>query len=172
MIRVRNVPSLTVVFSDFSGVILYASPFKQSNSRTHEKNPQGILYSPVRFSGQNAGTPTQCSRLRYSIGDSERNALALSKMDDGKALGLDRIPVKALNAGGHCPWKALMERFSNYIKFIAIPNGWGKSKTVLLHKKGDKEDLKNYRPTCLLSHLYKLSTKVITNSLSTALGEQ
>ncbi|XP_044876196.1 uncharacterized protein LOC123372253 [Mauremys mutica] len=36
----------------------------------------------------------------------------------------------------------------------------------------DRENLKNYHPICLLSHIYKLFTKVITNQLSQSLDEQ
>ena len=43
---------------------------------------------------------------------------------------------------------------------------------MLLHKNGDREDLKNDRPICLLSHLYKLFTKVIVIRLSEHLDDQ
>ena len=47
-----------------------------------------------------------------------------------------------------------------------IPKVWKKSKTVLLFKKGSKEEMKNFRPICLLSHVYKCFTRIILNRIS------
>ncbi|CAG9136986.1 unnamed protein product [Plutella xylostella] len=43
---------------------------------------------------------------------------------------------------------------------------WSRSVVVLFFKKGDKALLKNYRPISLLSHVYKLFSRVITNRLA------
>ncbi|KAK6737622.1 hypothetical protein RB195_019996 [Necator americanus] len=45
------------------------------------------------------------------------------------------------------------------------------SRTVLIHKKADREDLRNYLPICLLSVLYKVFTKIILTRISRTLDE-
>uniref|UniRef100_A0A0M3HL83 Reverse transcriptase domain-containing protein n=1 Tax=Ascaris lumbricoides TaxID=6252 RepID=A0A0M3HL83_ASCLU len=52
------------------------------------------------------------------------------------------------------------------LKKDAIPKAWSTSKTVLLKKKGDPEDLGNYRPITLLSQLSKLFTRLLLHRIS------
>ena len=42
---------------------------------------------------------------------------------------------------------------------------------MIFFKKGNRKDIKNYRPICLLSNMYKLFTKIITTRLKKKLDE-
>ncbi|MFH4984569.1 hypothetical protein AB6A40_011278 [Gnathostoma spinigerum] len=97
---------------------------------------------------------------------------ALSEMSKGKMTGKDGISIEVQKAGGLTLYRAIAQRFSHYLRNSKIPSVWKESNTILLHKKGDTEDLKNYRPICLLDHLSKLFTRIIYNRLKTTLDEQ
>ncbi|KHN83585.1 putative transposon TX1 [Toxocara canis] len=61
---------------------------------------------------------------------------------------------------------------SGFRQAVKTPAKWKESKTILLHEKGDEESLHNYRPISLLSQVYKLFMKVISNRLSFQIDEQ
>uniref|UniRef100_A0A0N5C0B1 Reverse transcriptase domain-containing protein n=1 Tax=Strongyloides papillosus TaxID=174720 RepID=A0A0N5C0B1_STREA len=96
---------------------------------------------------------------------------ALKNTKNGKAPGLDTITNETLKAGGIHLWRILAELFTECLRTRKIPTLWKTSKTVLLFKKGDHEDIKNYRPICLLSSIYKLFTKIILNRIARTLDE-
>ena len=52
-----------------------------------------------------------------------------------------------------------------------IQIAWENTKMVIIIKKGNMKDIKNYRPICLLSNIYKVLTKVLMNRLEKTLDE-
>ena len=52
-----------------------------------------------------------------------------------------------------------------------MPEIWNEAIIILLHKKGDKKNISNYRPISLLNNIYKLFTKIITNRITRTLDE-
>ncbi|KAH7695018.1 reverse transcriptase [Aphelenchoides avenae] len=91
---------------------------------------------------------------------------ALVTMKNGKAPGPDGVRAEMLKAGGPTLWKQLARMFTRCVRKKKIPPQWKESTTVLLYKKGDAKNLKNYRPICLLSVVYKLFTKVLTRRIT------
>ncbi|EYB83168.1 hypothetical protein Y032_0341g3004 [Ancylostoma ceylanicum] len=92
-----------------------------------------------------------------------RHAISNSKND--KAPGPDGITNEMIKAGGYPLWKALATLFTECIRREDIPDQWRKSSTIIIPKKGDREDLKNYRPIALLPAIYKIFTKVLMNRI-------
>ncbi|KAK6737607.1 hypothetical protein RB195_019985 [Necator americanus] len=97
--------------------------------------------------------------------------VAIKSMKPGTAPGPDFISADFLRASGHPLHVILAAHMTSYLQKERIPDQWKTSRTVLIHKKGDREDLRNYRPICLLSVLYKVSTKIILTRISRTLDE-
>jgi hypothetical protein len=91
--------------------------------------------------------------------------MALKQLKNGKAPGDDGITAELLKAGDNPVLKALQTLFDFVIREGRTPQAWNRSVVMLFFKKGDNTLLKNYRPISLLSHAYKLFSRVITNRL-------
>ena len=61
--------------------------------------------------------------------------------------------------------KPLVIIFNTSLTSGTFPSAWKKANIIPIHKKGDKMDIKNYRPISLLPICGKLFEKVIYNSL-------
>ncbi|KAK6729008.1 hypothetical protein RB195_006205 [Necator americanus] len=97
--------------------------------------------------------------------------VAIKSMKPGTAPGPDFISADFLRAGGHPLHVILSAHMTSYLQKERIPDQWKTSRTLLIHKKGDREDLRNYRPISLLSVLYKVFTKIILTRISRTLDE-
>ncbi|CAB3248796.1 unnamed protein product [Arctia plantaginis] len=97
--------------------------------------------------------------------------MALGQLKNGKAPGEDGVTTELLKAGGKPVLRELQKLFNAVLFEGRTPEAWSRSVVVLFFKKGDKTRLKNYRPISLLSHVYKLFSRVITNRLARRLDE-
>ena len=97
--------------------------------------------------------------------------VAIRSMKSGTAPGPDKISADLLRAGNHVLHSLLAAHMTSYLQKERIPDQWRSSRTVILHKKGDRDDLRNYRPISLLSVLYKLYMKIILTRISRTLDE-
>ncbi|EYC04150.1 hypothetical protein Y032_0089g2247 [Ancylostoma ceylanicum] len=96
---------------------------------------------------------------------------AIETMPRGKVPVVDGITVEVLQAGGSRLQTALPKRFSLYLAKCEVPVAWKQSSTILLSKKGDKEDLENYRPITLLPVLYEVFTGCMMTRIRRTLDE-
>lgn len=97
---------------------------------------------------------------------------AMQNMKNGKAPGPDNLTTDVLKCGGAVVIEALTKLFNKILRQKQqLPSVWNNANVIILFKKGDAKDLKNYRPISLLSHTYKLFTKILTNRISKQLDE-
>ena len=97
---------------------------------------------------------------------------ALKKMKNGKATGSDNIKTEILKIGGEAITHELSKLFTRCLYLEKIPETWKNAKMILLFKKGNRKDIKNYRPICLLSNMHKLFTKILTERLTRVMDEK
>ena len=76
-----------------------------------------------------------------------------------------------LEAGEDTISKTLTKLYTKCVSERRIATAWKNAKMTIIFKKGNKKDLKNYRPICLLSNIYKVLTKVVTKRLEKTLDE-
>ncbi|WKX91158.1 hypothetical protein Q1695_009751 [Nippostrongylus brasiliensis] len=92
-------------------------------------------------------------------------------MKPGTAPGPDGISADPLRAGGSALCSLLTKHFNHYLRLGRIPNIWKESRTVLIFKKGQREDIGNYRPISLLSVVYKIFTRILLNRMERILDD-
>uniref|UniRef100_A0A7I4Z0B0 Reverse transcriptase domain-containing protein n=1 Tax=Haemonchus contortus TaxID=6289 RepID=A0A7I4Z0B0_HAECO len=96
---------------------------------------------------------------------------AITSMKNCTAPGPDRIKPEHLKSIPPVIIKTLARLFTRYLSECKVPMSWKTSKTVLLYKKGDPDDIGKYRSICLLSVIYKLFIRVILNRIDRILDE-
>ena len=120
--------------------------------------------------------PARRPRLILNVGSEELPAIsaaevrhALRQMKNGKAPGEDQITAEMLKLGRRVIERTLTVLFNKCLEEGTIPTTWRNAEVILLFKKGDITNIENYRPISLLSHMYKLFTRILTNRMTTKL---
>ena len=85
-------------------------------------------------------------------------------MKNGTATGNDHINIETLKAK-YAISKTLAKLYTKRLLEKRIPIAWKNAKMINIFKKGNKKDLKKYKPICLLSNIYKVLTKVLKKKL-------
>ena len=85
----------------------------------------------------------------------------LLSLDTDKAIGPDHISPFLLKHGATELAPSLARLFNYSLSSCQIPNIWKTANVVPVFKKGDKQDISNYRPVSLLSVVNKCFEKII-----------
>ena len=96
---------------------------------------------------------------------------AIKRMKRHKAQGVDGITSDIIKLGGPMVLTYLPNIFNNILKTKQIPDSWHEAKIVILFKKGDPKDIKNYGPISLLSHSYKIFTRLLQTRIGRTLDQ-
>ena len=102
------------------------------------------------------------STVNFSIDDI---AKILQNLDPNKAHDHDKISIRTVQLCGNSICKPLELIFQQAMESGFFPSEWKKGNVVLIHKKYDKQCLKNYRPISLLPICGKFFEKLTFNEM-------
>ena len=95
--------------------------------------------------------------------------LTIAKLKYGKAPGPDGIPIECFKAMTETQLTPYLNMFNEWLDGTEIPEEVTQAQVILIHKKGDKTNLSNYRPISLLNAHYKIFTAILQARISEAL---
>ena len=156
--KVPKIPSLLVndkLITEFEAKANIFNEYFASQCTTINNN--SVLHSTL-----NHLTDDKLSSFNIS---SEVIFQLIKNLDPNKAHGHDEIPEQMLKLCAPSICKPLTLLFENCLRSGEFPNVWKRSNIVPVHKKGDKQLIKNYRPVSLLPICGKLMEKLMFNSI-------
>ena len=95
----------------------------------------------------------------------DKIAKVIQNLDSNKVHGHDNISICMLKVCGPSICKTLEIIFSQCLETGVFPSEWKKGNIVSVHKKGDKQILKNYRPVPLLPICGKILERLMSNKI-------
>jgi hypothetical protein len=91
---------------------------------------------------------------------------AIMKLKNKSSTGFDQINSKVLKAGGEVLARPLCYIINTSITSGKFPGRWKEAKLIPIHKKGDTQDVKNYRPVANLCVISKVLETVVHDQIS------
>ena len=102
------------------------------------------------------------SNITFTEKDIEK---VIQNLDSNKARGNDMISIRMLKICGQSIIKPLLIIYKKCLEKGCFPNEWKKANVVPVHRKNDKQLLKNYRPISLLPICGKVLERLLYNSV-------
>ncbi|CAI7916027.1 unnamed protein product [Closterium sp. NIES-54] len=94
---------------------------------------------------------------------------AFKALANNKSPGKDGLPKELFKRNWDILGGEFLRMAHNFSDTASIPASIKEAVTILLHKKGDKDKLDNYRPITLLNFTYKVLARVVANRMRSLL---
>ncbi|CAI5483302.1 unnamed protein product [Closterium sp. Yama58-4] len=94
---------------------------------------------------------------------------AFAAMARNKSPGSDGLPKELFETHWDLLGESFMTMAKSFQNSASLPAELKEAVTILLHKKGDKEQLDNYRPITLLNFTYKVLARVVADRMKSVL---
>ena len=89
----------------------------------------------------------------------------IKKLQNNKALGFDSIPNEFIKNSGKAFHILLTVLYNKILQYGVFPNGWNKGRISLIHKRGSRELLGNYRPLTVIIAFSGLYSRLLNERL-------
>ena len=89
----------------------------------------------------------------------------IRNLDPNKTHGHDMISIRMVKICDYSICKPLKLIFQSCLESGKFPSEWKKANMVPIHKKGEKQILKNYRPISLLPITGKILERLLYNTM-------
>ena len=96
---------------------------------------------------------------------------AIDSMKKGKSPGLDGLPSEFFQTFKDHIVKPLLKVWEEAVMYKALPFSLNTGVIKLIHKKGTKQQLSNWRPITMLNTAYKIFAKVLARRLGSHLNQ-
>jgi len=96
----------------------------------------------------------------------------VSRLKEGKAMGLDGIPGEAWRYGGEEVEKWIWEYCNEVWRGEGWPEGWKEGMVVPIIKKGEGERVEDYRGVTIMATLYKVYAAILAERLRREIEEK
>jgi exonuclease III len=110
--------------------------------------------------------------IDISIPTEEEVQVAVRKLKNNKAAGVDRVNAEMMKTGGEVVYRRLHSLIVKIWKDGVVPEDWRKSELVVLYKKGDTKECKNYRGISLLSVAGKAFARIVLTRMQKAVEKR
>ncbi|CAI6008857.1 unnamed protein product [Closterium sp. NIES-65] len=115
--------------------------------------------------------PQQSAEAVCTAWSEEEVKSAFHSMANDKAPGKDGLPNELFELHWDILGKHFMQLARNFAATATLPTSTKDAVTILLHKKGGRDQLENYRPITLLSFTYKVIARVVADRMKKVLHE-
>ena len=144
-------------------VRFYAALYR-SEYKDHEELAAGF------FAGLPRVTERSTAELERPLGEQELHA-ALQGMEGGTAPGIDGLPVEFYKTFWSELGPDLLAVLNESLEDGLLPLSCRRAVITLLPKKGDLQDIRNWRPVSLLCTDLKIFSKALANRLRDVMGQ-
>ena len=155
------------VTDDLKIASIFNTNFTSNKIPRQYRKEQKLMKMELRRQKQNKHPHLiSTERIFYEpFNQSELNS-AINKMNSNKAPGPDKIFPEFIKHLG-TKAKAVLLNFYNYVWKTSVPAGWKKAVIIPVLKPGKSaNDITNYRPISLTSHLAKIMERMISTRLN------